>query len=623
MAGETESAAGAVHGDPQHADDDQDTLVAVLLWSGRGLLLLLLLLGAAANALALVAFCRGPGLRTLSNRFVMNLLVVNLVACASLLPLLLLDSATSMAGGSALCSISEGVAAGYCTASILGVLLIAVDQYYAVVDPLRYHSKVDAVRSVAMLAAAWLCALLAGILGALEPRGAGLWASCGLRDLPDGDQDGVSLYRRVYAGVFAVVVFVIPFAALCWIYVSIYSAAHRNSQRTRRNGSGSVAPSTPPPESSCSECGVRCVGVGPTPTSFLSGHSRATPPGLPVSRSAPVMDAAAMEAAAAAAAVDQHLQLPASRRSSLTSAAGEAERAETSSASSSTTTGMMMPPRSERRRSSCPHAHAVTVTISPPTLPVRSASAWLVSSLRCRISNASLFRYREEGRAARVSAIVVVMALGCWAPYVAVLVLHAALPRPATPGRASPLASPALPRHLDALALAALAAAVCISPCLFAFRNRRVQKEVRRMLCPRGRKGSLERGRGTLGASGIKSKSRLQVNGGAGGGGGSARRLLPHNLMASLAEDCSTPSDSTSALTISGIGKGGDDDASALTVSVSLLPATSPGVPLWSAHLLPEDALASALAVDTARSSFSSGASSSQGSALSTDTADE
>lgn len=110
------------------------------------------------------------------------------------------------------------------------------------VDPLRYHSKVDAVRSVVMMAAAWLCALLAGILGALEPRGAGLWASCGLRDLPDGaadeDADGVSLYRRVYAGVFAVVVFVIPFAALCWIYVSIYGAAHRNSQRTRRNGSG-------------------------------------------------------------------------------------------------------------------------------------------------------------------------------------------------------------------------------------------------------------------------------------------------------------------------------------------------------------------------------------------------
>lgn len=118
-------------------------VVSVLLWSGWGLLLLLLLLGAAANTLALLAFCRGPGLRpglrTLSNRFVMNLLVVNLAACATLLPLLLLNSAaatssrlpgdlSSALSSDLLCSVSEGVSAGYCTASILGVLLIAGEE---------------------------------------------------------------------------------------------------------------------------------------------------------------------------------------------------------------------------------------------------------------------------------------------------------------------------------------------------------------------------------------------------------------------------------------------------------------------------------------------------------------
>lgn len=64
------------------------------------------------------------------QRFVMNLLLVNLVACASLLPLLLLDSLHGLHGlhgqdVHVLCAVSEGVAAGYCTASILGVLLIA------------------------------------------------------------------------------------------------------------------------------------------------------------------------------------------------------------------------------------------------------------------------------------------------------------------------------------------------------------------------------------------------------------------------------------------------------------------------------------------------------------------
>lgn len=69
------------------------------------------------------------------------------------------------------------------------------------------------------------------------------------------------------------------------------------------------------------------------------------------------------------------------------------------------------------------------------------------------------------------------------------------------------------------------------------------------MLCPRGargRKGSLERGRGRgpwpTGASAAKGLARGRPS------GDSARRLLPHNLMASLAEDCSTPSDRYASL---------------------------------------------------------------------------
>lgn len=263
---------------------------------------------------------------------------------------------------------------------------------------------------------------------------------------------------------------------------------------------GSVAPSTPPPELSCSECGLPGPWPGLRPGLRTPPGTMPSMPGrgLPVSRSAPAMDAAALMAASAALQQSQqgqhqsrpHQLLEASRRSSVASEPpGSTASADntsacgvpSSTASTAASAGSLARGAADRRRSSCPHVHAVTVTVSPPptpaaALPARSASAWLVSSLRCRISNASLFRYREEGRAARVSAIVVVMALGCWAPYVAVLVLHAALP-PGLP----PAAAAGPGRHLDALALAALAAAVCISPCLFAFRNRRVQKEVSRL----------------------------------------------------------------------------------------------------------------------------------------------
>jgi len=128
---------------------------APLVWAARTALLVLLGGGAAANGLALLVFCRRPSLRSPANRFVMNLLATNLTACAAMLPLLLLDSgvAERMALAErvtladelgddgdlvarpvpstwpldvdALCVVGEGTAAGFCTASILGVLLIA------------------------------------------------------------------------------------------------------------------------------------------------------------------------------------------------------------------------------------------------------------------------------------------------------------------------------------------------------------------------------------------------------------------------------------------------------------------------------------------------------------------
>lgn len=51
----------------------------------------LMLSSAAVNVLALGAFWISPGLRTTANRFVINLLVVNVVACIALVPALWLN----------------------------------------------------------------------------------------------------------------------------------------------------------------------------------------------------------------------------------------------------------------------------------------------------------------------------------------------------------------------------------------------------------------------------------------------------------------------------------------------------------------------------------------------------
>ncbi|EZA60365.1 Glucose-dependent insulinotropic receptor [Ooceraea biroi] len=287
------------------------------------------------NATLLLAFLIRPGLRTISNRFVMNLTASNLLTCAVLNPLLMMDgpvyaagktmttstsapddatssafgstSTSTLSAGGNICAISEGATALVTTSSVLSVLLIAIDQYFAVVDPLRYRARVDKLKSGVLIASVWLVSAVFGLIAALNPNPRSLWLSCTTTTLLDNssvreyvalnvsstmespidsvfaffgnetyaeedeeiedatstlletiesikvdsslgllENDTVILsnltsesitYGLIYVVVHSVFAYLLPFAGICWIYISIYSAAHRNSERTRRTGS--------------------------------------------------------------------------------------------------------------------------------------------------------------------------------------------------------------------------------------------------------------------------------------------------------------------------------------------------------------------------------------------------
>lgn len=269
-----------------------------------------------------------------NSRFVMNLTVSNLLTCAVLNPLLMMDgpaaadtlstptstpddlassfdsTSTSMSASAAsICAISEGATALVTTSSVLSVLLIAVDQYFAVVDPLRYRARVDKLKSAVLIVSIWLVSAVFGLIAALNPSPRSLWLSCSttvtldnssyrehvfapnvtatsdtsfesafgifgnetseeeeeeeiisatstlLKTIESIKVDGsVNLlenstvifrtmtndfvtYGLIYTVVHSVFAYLLPFAGVCWIYISIYSAAHRNSERTRRTGS--------------------------------------------------------------------------------------------------------------------------------------------------------------------------------------------------------------------------------------------------------------------------------------------------------------------------------------------------------------------------------------------------
>lgn len=90
-----------------------------------------------------------------------------------------------------------------------------------------------------------------------------------------------------------------------------------------------------------------------------------------------------------------------------------------------------------------------------------------------------MFRYREETRAAKISALVIVTAAACWTPY-AVLKLSEWPPLSGDEGTGIPSPGPLI-------ALLSLSAHAVITPILFAHRNRRVHRELCRIFCRRKR----------------------------------------------------------------------------------------------------------------------------------------
>ncbi|KAK0160068.1 hypothetical protein PV328_007513 [Microctonus aethiopoides] len=234
-------------------------LPGIVLWS-------LILFGSfLLNATLLLAFLKRPGLRTISNRFVMNLSISNLLTVALINCLLLFDNEQS---SSIHCSLSEGATALITTSSILSVLLIALDQYLAVVDPLRYRTRINKLKCGILIFTIWIVSIIFSLLAGFNPNPKSLWLAC--NNLSNNNSSLLKInnnstlnfhkiliesknnnsktelfnnnlfiitYGFIYAITSGLIVYLLPFISVCWIYINIYLAAHKNSERTRRNGS--------------------------------------------------------------------------------------------------------------------------------------------------------------------------------------------------------------------------------------------------------------------------------------------------------------------------------------------------------------------------------------------------
>ncbi|KRT86170.1 G protein-coupled receptor [Oryctes borbonicus] len=444
------------------------------------------LIAVTANALLLLVFFRRRGLRTISNRFVINLLITNLLSSVFLVPLLIIDqdnpdlastsSSTTPAmfenistelsvdsstnllfegivseeteqiingdlkqekitirngidaleidvssnrsaspseplrtrTNDVLCFFAQSTTNLICTASIFSILLIGIDQYFAVVHPLRYHFYIDKYRSTALIGSCWIFSIVIASVDVLISIDCDFWRFCSQR-VTETDEIRASL-RIAFSFVYFFVVIVTPFVTICAIYVCIYAAAHENSERMRKSTSTNNT-ATP---NSYSQLPLK--GHESSDDSPNDDHQKKISSTIPKVHSAPNFI-------------------------NLVEMAEEKE------------------PQRE----------------TPPVKVSRSCSDRvshknIIISLKCRISNASVFRYREETRAAKISLLVIFMVLVCYAPYGLAVLLN------------TELYKPKMPRFFNYISLMLLVISDTISPFLFAYRSRRVQRELLKFL---------------------------------------------------------------------------------------------------------------------------------------------
>lgn len=268
-------------------------------------------------------------------------------------------------------------------------VLIGLDQYFAVVDPLHYHHKITKYRCHLLCVAVWLLSLALGLLSLTDIQG---W-TYGVPTLPVAF-NACQNTRPVSAApalANAVLTFFLPFAVLCFCYTRIFCAAHENSVKTRRN----------------SVCSTNFENLNNN-----NNNNYSVPGG-----SSPYYGYR------------------------------------------STYLGVS--------RSRSPSVRSTGSNIAVFTSNLRT-------SMRHKISNASaIFTYREEGRAAKVTVLVLVMILTCWGPYFTLGLVDTFTNQQQSQG---------LPSWVGSLVLALASSSSVLSPLLYAYRSRRVQRDIKRVL---------------------------------------------------------------------------------------------------------------------------------------------
>ena len=317
---------------------------------------------------------------------------MNLLSSLVFLPLVSVDLLLPPSPQPVLCLLSEAVSQLIASLSLLSTLLIAVDQYLAIIHALRYHHHITRLRSSLSLGLVWMLSSIIALLAVLLPsKGPHILISCS-----EEDEDDFQLHILdiLFSCSIATISFLTPTLLIAVIYVMIYFEAHNSSERSRKC---SLKPS---------DAVNNIVTVAVEFDERSRGFQELKPPTETIRRS-------------------------------------------------STSSCVLKSDKRKQRKTSLPSNY---INFKDN-----------LAIIRHRISNASQFIHREEGKTAKIYIISLTSLIFCWSPFFIFSVANQVLPL-------------TLSSWASFLILYLSLCYAAISPFIFAIRKRRVRREVLLML---------------------------------------------------------------------------------------------------------------------------------------------
>lgn len=119
--------------------------------------------------------------------------------------------------------------------SVLSVLLVVMDTFVAVTDPLRYHSRISDLKAWLLIAFCWVFGVSFGVASALRTghtHDGEIFLSSHFNKYDDNN-----IYNTMFLLTFFFSIIITPCLLVSLMYWRIYSEARESGQRMRQNGS--------------------------------------------------------------------------------------------------------------------------------------------------------------------------------------------------------------------------------------------------------------------------------------------------------------------------------------------------------------------------------------------------